>query len=886
VASFENDWFGVTGSRPVICIAEAILLLLLPLLTAGCLDPCSNCVTSSSSGPGTFSLTGPLNEERAFASASILPDQMSVLVAGGGRLPGYLTRAQLFDPASPGNPPMFASDAELKNARANHTSTLLHDGHVLVCGGDNGLEALNSCELYLPSSGAIGSFEDAASMFATRTHHTATLLKDGRVFMAGGSPAVTTATGENAMGNAITDVVPNGALNTAEFFESTTGNFVGVFDAMTTARTEHTATLLDDGTVLLVGGADQNGAALASAEIFDPRAQTFTPTIGALEVARFDHTATLMHCGKTCSYDGDVLIAGGFNSASQSINFAEFYDPSRKSFYPVPSFMNAPRALHTSSEIDNVGVLIAGGVDNTPHSGFTNLNSGEIFDLNMSSATFGQFVQTGNMADERSGAAAAQVTINGTAEILITFGGGADFNGAFFSSLASSAQYNPDSSAMTFATGPVSPPNPACTNLTINPSGCAVTRTAHTATVLSDGRLLIVGGYEATAVRLPTAEIYSLKNKSFAELSQTMSEPRVFQTSSVIATGAPHAGDIVIAGGDPPCDGSAERYETNSGDFLPIGPMTSPNRCSFFTATPLSDGRILYTGGLDINTNVLNTAELYNPATDSFTAAGNLNTPRWGHAAIQLNDNTGDVLIIGGNSASGNCFLDSSCASGFLNTAELFIPTPTGGSFMPIAAPMNDDRFFASANNLPANALNVLANGVLIAGGSGDNEAEAYNPATQTFPFTTTMNFIRFFQTATTLSLSNMQELVLEAGGSGRNAFDDLIPISAAEIFDPSIGVFCGTGDMTTARAFQTATLLNTGTDNAQVLVAGGFGENSSLGTAELYTPNSNGCSGSSKAPSAKSLTGLSEQVSARLIENLHYMSRVESVGESLHRGQ
>ena len=153
-------------------------------------------------------------------------------------MPGYLTRSQIYDPAvtpSASATPVFVSDAELKDARAHHTSTLLKDGHVLVCGGDNGLEALNSCEIYMPSHSSTGAFEDAASMFATRTHHTATLLKDGRVFVAGGSPAVKTVVGANGMGNPINDVVPSGALDTAEFFNQKTGNFVGVFDAMTTA---------------------------------------------------------------------------------------------------------------------------------------------------------------------------------------------------------------------------------------------------------------------------------------------------------------------------------------------------------------------------------------------------------------------------------------------------------------------------------------------------------------------------------------------------------------------------------------------------------------------------------------------------------------------------
>ena len=851
---------------------------MLPLSTTGCLDPCNSCATVPASGPGTFSLTGPLSEERAFSSASIMPDQMSVLVAGGGRLPGYLTRAQIYDPAATATPAMFTSDAELKDARANHTSTLLKDGHVLVCGGDNGLNALNSCEIYIPASGT-GSFEDAASMFATRTHDTATMLKDGRIFMAGGSPSVKTVTYVDNMNNTVTDVVPSGALNTAEFFEPKTGNFVGVFDAMTSTRSEHTATLLDDGTVLLVGGVDQNGAALASAEIFDPRTQTFIPTLGSLTVARFDHTATLIHC-KGCDFDGDVLIAGGFNNASNSINFAELYVPANKSFSP-PRLMNAARALQSATELDDGSVLIAGGVDNNVSNTFVTLNSAEVFEVNASATTpAGSFVPVGNMADMRAGAAAQEIRIGGNPQILITFGGTADFNGAFFSSLGSSARYDPGT--MSFKAGPVSPTNSACSNTNINPDQCAVTRAAHTATVLKDGRLLIVGGYEATAVRLPTAEVYNLKSGKFTALTAEMNEPRVFQTSSVIASGAMHAGDIVLAAGEPLCDSSAERYDVTGQKFVPLGSMTS-TRCTFFTATPLDDGRILYTGGLDKSENVLNTAELYDPATDSFTAVGNLNTPRWGHLAIKLNDGTDDVLVMGGNTNPGTCF-NASCIAGFVKTAELFVPTASGGSFTPITAPMSESRFFGTANNLasianPAHA--VPANAVLIAGGSGDNVAELYDPTAQTFALAgNTMNFIRFFQTGTDLLFSTKEvtnkELVLIAGGSGRNAFASLIPISSAEIYDPSINEFCLTGNMTTARAFHSATLLDPGAEDAKVLMAGGFGDNSSLGSAELYTPEVNGCSGTNKAAQVKSVEGLSDRVGASLIGHLRAISRVE----------
>ena len=421
----SGDSFGSTAY-----VAGIVLVLLLPLLTAGCLDPCNSCSTPTATGPGTFSQTGALSEERAFASSAPLPDG-TVLIAGGGRIPGYLTRAQIFDPAATATPSEFKADAELENARANHTATLLDNGHVLIAGGDNGVEALNSCEIYHPSSTGMGSFVDAASMFATRTHHTATLLKDGKVLIAGGSPAVA-----------------QGALNTAELFDTKTGNFTGVFEALLSARTEHTATLLEDGTVLLVGGTDQNGTALASAEIFDPHTQTFAPTNGISNTARFDHTATLIKC-KNCGLDGDDDRRWRQQCATKPCGCGTIH-PSDKSFHAQSAMVSA-RALHTAIDLDDGSVLIAGGVNGNTG----NLNSAEIFDANPTSMTFGSFVPVGNMKDARSGAAAAEVQIGGAAQILVTFGGDAASTVAYSSRLASTAQYDPAS--MTFIAGPPSP---------------------------------------------------------------------------------------------------------------------------------------------------------------------------------------------------------------------------------------------------------------------------------------------------------------------------------------------------------------------------------------------------------------------------------------------
>src|SRR5208282_4113511 len=175
-----------------------IIIVSFSLVSLRCLDPCPSC-SSAPTGPISFVQTGPLNEDRAEAAAQPIPLTDTVLVAGGGRFAGYLTRSQIFDPVQN----TVANDAELIDARANQTATLLKDGTVLLTGGDNGNIALNSAEVYHPGK---SKFVQPGSMFAPRTHHTATLLKNGRVLIAGGSPAVQ----QVQLSNGTTEAVPNG----------------------------------------------------------------------------------------------------------------------------------------------------------------------------------------------------------------------------------------------------------------------------------------------------------------------------------------------------------------------------------------------------------------------------------------------------------------------------------------------------------------------------------------------------------------------------------------------------------------------------------------------------------------------------------------------------
>jgi hypothetical protein len=130
---------------------------------------------------------------------------------------------------------------------------------------------------------------------------------------------------------------------------------------MTAARSGHTATLLSNGKVMLVGGADNfGGYAASTAELFDPVTETFTPT-GSMATARALHSATLLA-------DGRVLVAGGsgafYGRSPASLAEAELFDPTTGSFV-VTSPMTTARESHTATLLQTGDVLIAGGANGT-----------------------------------------------------------------------------------------------------------------------------------------------------------------------------------------------------------------------------------------------------------------------------------------------------------------------------------------------------------------------------------------------------------------------------------------------------------------------------------------------------------------------------------------
>jgi hypothetical protein len=354
-----------------------------------------------------------------------------------------------------------------------------------------------------------GTFAPTGSMTTPRQGATAVRLLDGKVLIAGGWSD------------------PQTPLASAELYDPATGKF-GPTGSMSTTRSESTVTLLRDGRVLFAGGTDATGL-LASAEIYDPTTGRFSPT-GSMTLARASQSATLLP-------DGHVLIAGGEgDGVAVALASAELYDPATGKFSPTGAMVDG-RMFQSATLLSNGKVLTAGGYALS-----------RILPASVVTAP----------------------TLGPSDKVL------------FASILTSAELYDP-------ATGKFSPTG-----------SMATARDSVTTTLLSDGRVLIVGDYAQS--EQPT-------------------------------TSSPGPAEYA----------SAELYDPATGKFILTGSMASPR--SLHAAVLLSDGRVLVVGG---GTQVANlaTAELYSPKTGTFSPTGSMSVGRSGPIVIRLPD--GRVLVAGG----------------------------------------------------------------------------------------------------------------------------------------------------------------------------------------------------------------------------------------------
>jgi len=292
-------------------------------------------------GSNVFSNTGSMATARS--APAVLLANGKVLIAGGFTCNASnsctsLSSAELYDPSAG----IFTSAGNMNVSRSGHTMTVMNDGRVLIVGGETctsatACTALNSAEIFDPSSGLFNL--SSGTLSNARFGAAASLLPDGRVLIVGGFD------GSN--------------LSAASETYNPTFDFFFNSGNLAVARYHPTATLLNNGKVLVAGGSTciSPGCPVASAELYDESHNAFS-SAGTMSSARANHTATLLN-------NGQVLLAGGYNSCTTtctSESNVEVYDPAANTFSAAAA-LSAARAGHSAILLPNGNVSFAGGIN-------------------------------------------------------------------------------------------------------------------------------------------------------------------------------------------------------------------------------------------------------------------------------------------------------------------------------------------------------------------------------------------------------------------------------------------------------------------------------------------------------------------------------------------
>ena len=534
---------------------------------------------------------------------------------------------------------VFSSVTPMGTPRFSHTLTVLPSGKLLAAGGNsNNISTfLATAEVYDPTTNAWSS---AGSLSAARSRHTATLLPNGKVLVTGGYGPVDVGGG----------VTIQAAVASADLYDPTTNTWSSAGN-LTTARYYHSATLLSNGKVLVTGGFG-NSSNPQSAELYDPATNSWS-VVASMATARYQHTATLLPSGK-------VLVTGGANPTS--LSGVELYDPTANSWSSAAGLSTA-RYSHTATLLTSGKVLVAGGV-----SGTNPVNSAAVYD-----PANNTWAAAGTFATERSDHTA---TLLPSGKVMLVAGSGSA--GATNTAVV----YDPGTNGW-------------------SSTGSLVTaRSRHTTALLPSGRLVVTGGVGTGAGS--SVEVFDPASNSWGAAG-SLSTGRETHTATLLPNGR-----VLIAGGlTGPSFGlralsaSAEVFNPSTNVWsLTTGSLATAR--SRHTATLLTSGKVLVAGGSgivgnDIYASPLRGAELFDPATNTWSPAGSSSKGRYSHTATLLAN--GKVLLAGGT-------VD---AASFAEYTIVDIYDPASNSWS-VAGSLAFPRSFHTATLLPSGK-------VLVAGG-------------------------------------------------------------------------------------------------------------------------------------------------------------------------
>jgi len=445
-----------------------------------------------------------------------------VLLAGGSNAGGPLATAELYDPATGA----FTATAPMPEARHGHTATMLPTGEVLVAGGGDGSGALATCRLYDPRT---GTWTSTGSMATARREHTATLLANGKVLVAGG---------QNGSGPGYT------ALASAELYDPAMGTWTAT-GALGSARAGHAAALLEDGKVLVAGGQTRwiplPALYTATAYLYDPAAGTWSAT-GSMTAARRSFTLTRI--------PGGLVVAAGGRNASY-LSSAERYNVSAGTWGSAGA-LGAARSGHAAALLPDARVLLVGGSDGTGP-------AGAMLEYSPGTNSWAE-VETGGARSDHT------ATLLPGGRVLVV---GGERTGWL------------DDAEI------VDRMNPAWTTV-----GTTWGRADGTATLLPNGKVLLLG--KVASGDAARGALFDPETGTFAATADTMVAPRSKHTATLLADG-----DVLIVGG---VDGSGtlvtqdELYDPDTDTFTALA-VPLPTRRAEHAAVLLPDGRVLVAGG-------------------------------------------------------------------------------------------------------------------------------------------------------------------------------------------------------------------------------------------------------------------------------------------------
>ncbi|NOJ91413.1 hypothetical protein HMI51_00395 [Corallococcus coralloides] len=683
----------------------------------GAISACELFTPASSFGPAVRDWVyreHPLRRSRAESAAVVLPSG-KVLVSGGYSDEDYLAAAELYDPATG----TWELTGSMATRRARHSLRLLPNGKVLALGGVNG-QVLSSAELYDPVA---GTWSAVPTPVVGRTDATVTVLPSGQLLVTGGRTLagltvntverVEPLTGTRTVLGSLQKVrhghqavlLPSGKVavwggwkpdyypeDQAELYDPVTGTSSA---AGTVPVRGSDGVVLRSGAVLLTGGTSSSGTVVAPA-LWNPVTGTLSPA-GTLASPRTSHRALLLP-------DDRVLVVGGYSATAYAIlaEGTELYDPATNT-WSAAGRLGTRRSIFAAVTLASGQPLVIGGA-----SAARVLDSAELLPLGawrtVQPLTTARYSHTATRLD--------------SGKVLVA-GGIRDASSA----LATAEEYDPV--ADTWSLTPAMP----------------VARYSHTAVALDGERVMVTGGLASTDVALASSLIYDATAGTWAG-TRAMAVPRLLHTATRLPDGK-----VLVVGGH---DGnnvfaSAELYDPAT-DFWTSAGMLANARFGH-TATLLANGKVLVVGGQDVDPVLgypvpMATAELYDPATHSWSAAGSMASARAFHAVAALS--TGPVLVAGGHDGTG-----------YTATAEWYDPVTNSWS---VTGAMGTPR--------DGHALHLLSTGKVLALGGFDGAAltrvtELYDPATGTWAVSGAMSTPRYNQATTALATGD----ILVAGG-------------------------------------------------------------------------------------------------------------------------